>query len=285
MNKLVLAKEGVFPIVKDGKGQRVSQQPNTGLGLSGTVQGEGKLAGVPSIFIRLSSCNLRCIWQMKDGSFCHCDTTYASFHPNETAEMEIDEIVALVEHNLGCIKHVVITGGEPLLQKKPLALLCQRLKEKLNVHLTLESNGTLFDAEVARWIDLFSISPKLSNSIPNEAKLSHYQLQPAGPYKFHADKRLNLTALQSYIDLCRSSNKELQLKFVIGQAQDDLEIKTDFVDHLKGLQQADIMLMPLGANRKELEISAQLVLRMAIENGWRYSPRIHIDLFDSKSGV
>ncbi|MCG8581863.1 MAG: 7-carboxy-7-deazaguanine synthase QueE [Bacteroidales bacterium] len=285
MEKLVLAKEGVFPVVRDHNGNAIQSEPKTGLQMPGTIQGEGKLAGVPSLFIRLSSCNLRCIWQMEDGSFCRCDTTYASFHPDEIVEMEVNDVFNWVKHNLGNVRHVVITGGEPLIQKRALAPLCRKLKEELNVYITLESNGSLYDADVADWIDLFSISPKLRNSEPNAEKLAAYNLKEAGPYKFHAQKRLNLSALQSYIDLSNSTDKELQLKFVVGKSSDYKEIKADFLGALNNWNDNDILLMPLGATQEEVAKSSPLVLEMAIANGWRYSPRVHIELFGSKSGV
>lgn len=285
MEKLVLASEGVFPVTKDMHGEFISDQPQTGLLMPGTIQGEGKLAGVPSLFIRLSSCNLRCIWQMEDGSYCRCDTTYASFHPDQTQEIEVDKIVDWLGHNLGAVRHVVITGGEPLLQKRPLANLCERIKNELDLHITLESNGTLFDDCLAQWVDLFSISPKLSNSVPNSKKLAHYGLKESGPYKFHKDRRLNTQALQSYIDLCNNSTKELQLKFVIGKSDDLQEVKKDYLNALSNYKKNDILLMPLGANQGEIAKSAPIALEMAIANGWRYSPRVHIDLFGSKQGV
>lgn len=285
MEKLVLAKEGVFPVTRNMNGELIEMQPKTGLQTAGTIQGEGKLAGVPSLFIRLSSCNLRCIWQMEDGSFCRCDTTYASFHPNETIELSIDNIFNWVKHNLGNIKHIVVTGGEPLLQKKALAPLCKKLKKELNVHITLESNGSLFDEEVAKWVDLFSISPKLSNSVPTPEKLAAYNLKESGPYKFHNQKRLNLTALQSYIDLANCSEKELQIKFVVGKTHDYEEITSDFLEPLSNWKIGDILLMPLGATQEEITKSSPIVLKMAIDNGWRFSSRVHIELFGSKSGV
>ena len=285
MEKLALAKEGVFPVVKDHNGKAIVDEPKTGLLSPGTIQGEGKLAGVPSLFVRLSSCNLRCIWQMEDGSFCRCDTTYASFHPDQIIELNIEQIFNWIKHNLGNIKHVVITGGEPLLQKKALAPLCQKLKEELKVHITLETNGSLFDEEVAKWIDLFSISPKLSNSVPTQEKLAAYNLKENGPFKFHKDKRLNLHVLQAYINLTNTTDKELQLKFVVGKKNDHKEIKADYLDQLNNWNDSDILLMPLGATQQEIGKSSPLVLEMAITNGWRYSPRVHIDLFGSKSGV
>ncbi len=285
MSKLVLANEGVFPIIRDSEGQPLSSRPATGLPIAGTIQGEGKLAGMPSLFIRLGGCNLRCIWQMPDGTFSRCDTPYASFDSDTFKQLETTEVVKLVRQNLGPLKHAVITGGEPLLQKDALAELLRNLKQELELHLTIETNGTLFAEEVARHIDLFSVSPKLSNSTPSPEKLEAYNLRPSGPLSFHGKKRRNLAVLQRYIDLCNSTDKEMQLKFVVGKTTDINEIKEDFLTPLKGWQPQDILLMPLGANREELDKTTPMVLEQAIANGWRFAPRIHIDLFGPIAGV
>ncbi|WP_044118015.1 7-carboxy-7-deazaguanine synthase QueE [Alkaliflexus imshenetskii] len=284
-DKLILANEGVFPVVKDKNGDDLKDMPATGMNFAGTIQGEGKLAGVPSLFIRLSSCNLRCIWQLPDGSYSRCDTPYASFDAKGVNQMDVNEITDIVRHNLGPIRHVVLTGGEPLLQKAPLAALASRLKGQVNLHLTMETNGTLYDEELAAHIDLFSISPKLLNSVPNEAKLAALGLKPSGPLSFHGEKRLNLSALQSYIDLCRNTTKELQMKFVVGRPEDEAEIKNNYLKHLHNWKPDEIMLMPLGANSLELQQTTPMVLEMAIRNGWRFTQRVHIDLFGAKAGV
>ncbi len=285
MSKLVLANEGVFPVTKDVTGRPLQTNPATGLSISGTIQGEGKLAGVPSLFVRLAGCNLRCIWTLPDGNFCRCDTPYASFDAEQKLQLETDEVINLIKHNIGAMQHVVITGGEPLLQKNALAQLAKKIKEELNLHLTIETNGTLFSEDVAKYIDLFSISPKLSNSNPLPEKLKKYGLKPSGPLTYHAQKRRNIEVLQKYIDLCSNTEKELQLKFVIGQHNDYAEIKEEFLSHLKNWNANDIMLMPLGATPQELKTTSHMVMKMAIENGWRFAPRIHIELFGSKAGV
>ncbi len=282
---LVLVGEGVFPIIKNAQGNNIEENPNTGLGIAGTVQGEGKLAGTPSLFIRLASCNLRCIWQMEDGSLSQCDTSYASFHPEGKRSWDVDEIVSVVRHNLGNIQHVVITGGEPLLQKHGVAALSKRLKMDLNVHITVESNGTLYDDELAQWVDLFSISPKLSNSVPSLDKLQFYNELETGASKYHHEIRRNIKALQSYVDLVKSTDKELQLKFVVGKSTDEDEIINDYISLLSGVDKNDIMLMPLGATHEQLAKSTPIVLKSCIKNGWKFSPRIHIDIFGSKKGV
>ncbi len=283
--KLVLVGEGVFPITKDANGKEIKDIPNTGFCIAGTVQGEGKLAGTPSLFIRLASCNLRCIWQMEDGSLCKCDTSYASFHPDDKKIWDVNEIVSTVRNNIGNMNHVVITGGEPLLQKKGVRVLCKKLKEEIGVHITIESNGTLFDEELSQWVDLFSISPKLSNSVPSAEKLKFYGEDENGSSRYHHEIRRNITALQSYINTVNNSDKELQLKFVVGKAADEAEIVNDYLKQLSEYNQQDIMLMPLGATHDQLAKSTPIVLKMCIENGWKFSPRIHIDIFGSKQGV
>ncbi len=282
---LVLVGEGVFPIVKDENGQTIEESPNTGIQVAGTIQGEGKLAGTPSLFIRLASCNLRCIWQMEDGSLCRCDTSYASFHPEGMRSWSVEEIVSVVKYNLGNIKHVVITGGEPVLQKGGLTALCKKLKLELGVHITMETNGTLFDGELAKWIDLFSISPKLSNSVPSVEKMKFYDEKENGASRYHHESRRNIVALQSYIDLVNCTEKELQFKFVVGRTNDETEIYRDYLNVLNDYDSQDIMLMPLGATPQQIEKSNPIVLKMCLENGWKYSPRIHIALFGTKRGV
>jgi 7-carboxy-7-deazaguanine synthase len=285
MSKLVLVNEGVFPVTRNQYGQPLNRIPATGFDISGTIQGEGKLAGVPSLFVRLASCNLRCIWALPDGSFCRCDTPYASFNAEQELQLNTNEVFELIRHNIGDLNHVVITGGEPLLQQKALAILTNRLKTELNLHLTIETNGTLFAEEVAQHIDLFSISPKLSNSNPSQQKLEKYGLRQAGPLNYHASKRKNIEVLQKYINFCNSTGKEMQLKFVVGQKNDYIEIKKEFLEHLDNWKKNDIMLMPLGATPGELKTTSNMVLEMAIKNGWRFASRMHIDLFGPKPGV
>jgi 7-carboxy-7-deazaguanine synthase len=285
MNQIILSNEGVFPITRDKEGQLLPNLPATGLNISGTIQGEGKLAGTSALFIRFASCNLRCIWELPNGKFSRCDTPYASFHSNNNISTNVREVVDLVRANLGILKHVVITGGEPLIQKAELANLAALLKEETGVHITLETNGTLFDPDVAKNIDLFSISPKLTNSNPNFNKLKALGLEPSGPLIFHAEKRTNLNALQSYLDVCKETGKSLQFKFVVAKSEEATEIEEVFLSNLTGWQSDDIILMPLGANREELLQTSKLVMEMAIRKGWRYTPRIHIELFGSKAGV
>lgn len=280
MAKLILAKDGVFPLKDD------TQNPATGLSVSGTIQGEGKLAGVPSLFVRLAGCNLRCIWKMNDGNLSRCDTPYASFSPSETMEWEVSDIVYQIKTHASNLNHLVITGGEPLLQKDAVAELCKQVKAELGWHITIESNGTLFDKDVAENADLYSISPKLSNSEPDKQKYDAFNISEEKQQFYDAKKRRNLSAIQSYIDAKKHfPNKDLQIKFVATSTKDESEIKNDYLSLLNGFAPNDIMLMPLGRNEDELALSEAGVLEMAIRNGWWFSQRLHIHFFGEKSGV
>ena len=116
-----------------------------------SIQGEGKLSGVPSVFVRASGCNLRCVW---------CDTPYASWNP-EGEDVAVAEIVRRVAE-FGA-SHVVLTGGEPMIMPE-IGELCSALKG-MGRHITIETAATVFKP-VAH--DLASLSPKLANSTPTE---------------------------------------------------------------------------------------------------------------------
>lgn len=117
---MLLAKDGIFPITRDAAGNPISQLPASGFLFPGTIQGEGKLAGIPSLFIRLAGCNLHCCWKTSDNRVSPCDTAYAAYHLQETHMMSPDEIYQIILHNTQSIQHIVITGGEPLLQAREL---------------------------------------------------------------------------------------------------------------------------------------------------------------------
>jgi 7-carboxy-7-deazaguanine synthase len=121
-----------------------------------SVQGEGMLMGVPTTFVRFFACNLRCSW---------CDTKYSwSVREGGTWEtLPASEVAARVQA-LGA-RHVVLTGGEPTLQKE-LPQLAMILKESGH-HLTVETNTTIYPAEAVPLIDLWSLSPKLSSAGEN----------------------------------------------------------------------------------------------------------------------
>lgn len=264
---MLLARDGIFPIIKDNKGNQLPYLPASGLSIPGTIQGEGKLCGVPSLFIRLAGCNLHCCWETVNGSVSPCDTAYAAYQIDGAYRMSVEEIYDTVLNNSDSIRHIVITGGEPFLQADELSQLCYKLKQNDKFHLTIETNATLFQEEVCRYIDLFSLSPKLSGSHP-------HLLTP--PY--------HIENIQKLIHYACSHQKEFQLKFVYSRETDIPEIQ-QLLSRLQGWNKQDILLMPLGGTPEVMRINIQKTLEHCIRNGWRYCDRLHISLFGDKQGV
>ena len=216
-----------------------------------SIQGEGMLAGVPSFFIRTSGCNLRCAW---------CDTPYTSWQP----EGRRRSVLALVEEaTVAGLRHVVVTGGEPLLQRE-LADLARALASNGH-HITVETAGTLapeFDCH------LLSVSPKTSNSDPEgNARDRHRAI------------RSSIETLQRLL----FRHPEHQLKFVV-QGEGDIEEILTLVGRL-GAARDRVLLMPEGRNAGEVAARGPAVARLCLDHGFRYSPRLHLELFGNIRGV
>lgn len=230
-----------------------------------TIQGEGKYVGSPSVFIRLSGCNLRCEWKKQDGKTNLCDTSYSSHYP-ENIQKSLDDVID--EVNKYDCKHVVITGGEPFLQPE-LADLVESLKASGH-YITIETNGTIYFPTQAEFI---SLSPKLKSSC-----------QPASKnYESHNKTRINIEALAAFI-----MNHEVQLKFVVNEESDireikeltqDLEIRTQ-----KSLQDR-IYLMPQALTPDDLQKNSAQVIEWSKDQGWNFADRLHIRIWGPKRGV
>lgn len=291
--KLNLVKEGIFPILFDKNGDKLNNVPDTGYQTPGTVQGEGKLTGIPVLFVRTSTCNLRCMWKDENGHINKCDTPYSSFDA-ETNHVDVNDIISIIENNARMIKHVVVSGGEPTIQKRPLAELLSMLQSN-GFHTTIETNGTLYDSDISKYTNLVSFSPKLSNSTPTIDK------DPTiGEWsKLHDKRRINIDAIQKYINDCyvqnvnglkqltmvRQPNKDFQLKFVVNQKSDIDEIKRDFLQHLYYVNPDDVLLMPEGILPEEINAKSKWIIEACIENGWRFSTRLHSLVFGTKRGI
>lgn len=218
-----------------------------------SIQGEGRLAGVPSWFVRLSGCNLRCAW---------CDTPYASWRP-ESEPRTIDSLGSEAERS--GVGHAVVTGGEPLMF--PLVTDLTRRLADAGLHVTIETAGTIHQPVHA---DLLSISPKLANSTPDGA---------SGWRERHESRRINTDVLQRLLD----EHAERQLKFVVADPADLAEIDA-LLARLRGWRPDDIMLMPEGTTAPTLA-SREWVPRECVARGWRFSPRLHILLYDNRRGT
>lgn len=217
-----------------------------------SIQGEGVLAGVSSVFVRTSGCNLRCTW---------CDTPYTSWKPEGT-DQSVASILDAVEAYPA--RHVVLTGGEPMLFEESV-LLCRELRTR-GKHITIETAGT-----VHREIDcdLMSISPKLANSTPRED--AYWNVQ-------HDKLRFQPAVLQRLMGLC-----EFQLKFVVADFA-DLEEIHPLVASL-GAEASRVLLMPEGRDAKTLNERSVWIAEVCKQYGYRYSPRLHVLLWGDRRGI
>lgn len=300
--KIKLVKNGIFPITRDINGNLIRRRPDTGYDHAGTLQGEGKLSGIPVLFVRLSGCNLRCTWKNDFNMVDICDTPYSSHNVTDLEEWETEDVVKVLQQNFGNIRHVVISGGEPTIQAAPLLSLISKLKKNTGVHITLETNGVHYVPELANYIDLFSISPKLSSSEPSRGKNKFLDKPVDDNYiRDHKKLRLNTSTIQKYINICvtrdsyyndqpdnshkRRTDKDFQLKFVVASIDDELEIKNDFLSRLGFVDNQDVLVMPLGSTPERMTEQMNLAATMAIRNGWRYSPRLQVDIWGNKAGT
>lgn len=223
-----------------------------------SVQGEGKLTGVPSVFIRTSGCNLRCRW---------CDTPYASWKP-EGVEMTIAEIMEQVSRHP--TRYCVVTGGEPMIAKGMRDLL--NTLHAAGKHITIETAGTVLPDGVP--CDLASLSPKLANSTPDEDAAG------AAWVERHENLRSQPDIVNAW---CQAY--EHQLKFVISSHDDLPEIEGIVANVGARTAPENILLMPEGRTVEELARSSANVVEWCKERGWRYCARLHVELFGNKRGT
>ncbi|MDD3178893.1 MAG: 7-carboxy-7-deazaguanine synthase QueE [Opitutaceae bacterium] len=222
-----------------------------------SLQGEGELAGVPSVFVRTSGCNLRCNW---------CDTPYASWRP-AGRQMTVAEIIAEVRKYPA--KHVVLTGGEPMVASE-VHELAAALKEP-GYHLTIETSATVPPGGIA--CDLASLSPKLRNSMP-DSRL------PVAWREKHEALRWQPEVCRAWID-----RYPFQLKFVVTQPGDVAEIEIMLAALGREIPRAKVQLMPEATTGESLRARAGWVSDICRERGYRYGSRLHIELYGNRRGT
>lgn len=229
-----------------------------------TLQGEGKYLGVPSYFIRTTGCNIRCAWKNSDNTITRCDTPYTSWNPEKGEDLNINRVLEnLAKTN---IRHIVITGGEPTIQKDISEVVNQFIKEKY--HVTVETNGTRYILEIPQ--AFMSISPKTANS--------YNQVPGSIEYKLHRDNNLCMTPISQFV-----KTNPYQLKFVFNNENDIDDI--EYIRAVNDIPRSNIYLMPQGISTSQFKEKQQRMFELCVENGYNFTPRMHIDIFDNKRGV
>lgn len=264
------------------------------------IQGEGAFMGTPMIMIRVSGCNLSCVF-----SNSICDTSYSSFNP-EKGRFSLEDVDQMIK-KYPQIYYISLSGGEPGLYTG----LIVYLKENYPNHfLLVETNGTIkIDADTAKKIDFASISPKLEGSAPTKEKCEKLGIPFTNRMMVHDAQRFNLDALMSWIQQTR----DFQLKYVVGDERDLAEVKeqvltlsiADYVSNFSAkegrakledivsaqklpedfntkISAASVSLMPAGVEKEQLEETRGWLMEKCIELGYNYSDRLHIVAFGNE---
>ena len=232
---------------------KVSRRPGGEPEIFHSIQGEGVSMGVPSVFLRLATCNLTCRW---------CDTKYTWDWQNfdyqtEVVELDGDEIIRRVRA-FHC-SHVVITGGEPMVQQADLEPLVESLAAE-GYTFEVETNGTIIPIPgILRHIGQWNVSPKLRTSGNTQARR---EIPPA---------------LETFAQLPGA-----YFKFVVTGESDVDEVCT-LRDRYK-LTPDRVLLMPEGRTPDALEKQSSWLPEACLKHGFRFTTRLHILLWGDERG-
>ena len=231
-----------------------------------SIQGEGKTVGIPSVFVRLGGCNLMCggmgtqfDGELHNGAEFRCDTVevWMNATSKEIEDVLTDECYDAIENGA----HIILTGGEPMMQQKGLEAFMEYVYNEINENafFEVETNGTIIPNEYLLFnIDLWNCSPKLSNS-GNEISMT---------YKPDVIKELN--------------KHNTIFKFVVNSDKEWNEIKNFYMDLI---DKQKVYLMPAGENQDLLNDNKEFVVQLAIKNYLNFTTRLHIDIWNKKTGV
>lgn len=222
-----------------------------------SIQGEGRLTGWPSVFVRTGGCNLRCNW---------CDTPYASWRP-EGEELSVEEVTARTLHH-PC-PHVILTGGEPMIARG-IHDLAGNLRAA-GRHITIETAATVPPGGIA--CDLASLSPKLSSSTPDSRFSAAWRQR-------HEALRLQPEVIREWV-----SQYSYQLKFVVASETDLPEIEELIRQIEQPIPPENILLMPEGTDPDVLRERSAWLANLCRDRGYGYCPRLHITLFGNVRGT
>jgi 7-carboxy-7-deazaguanine synthase len=218
-----------------------------------SIQGEGASAGEPALFVRLALCNLSCAW---------CDTKYtwdwtAHDYAKEVRIVALEELAAQIAGSGS--RRLIITGGEPLVQQRALALLMPSLPAELVIEL--ETNGTLAPCPaLAARVDQWNVSPKLASArIPERRRLRPDPL------------------------IALRNTERAWLKLVVSD-EADLAQAEALIARLDWPTER-VLLMPQARTRDELLQRSGWVEAACEQRGFGFSPRLHVERWDGRRGT
>ena len=233
-----------------------------------SIQGEGPSIGTLALFIRTSHCNLSC-----PGYPCDTLEVWEKVWMRLTPQQLVDYCACngwINKVRKGA--HIVLTGGEPTLWQPKLALFLQRVREytKTIPYVEIETNGTILpDPKLTYSINQFNISPKLTNS--------------GNTFK----KRFKLNVVAEWINLTWSTYRTYCLKFVVSTIQDVDEVN-GYLCQLREIIEvpnSNVWLMPRAGSKIELEEKSEWITKICKNEGFNFSTRLHLSIWDKATGV
>lgn len=231
-----------------------------------SIQGEGKTVGIPSVFVRLGGCNLMCggMGTQFDGELHNeaewrCDSieVWMKAQSKELNEILPEDCIEAIKNDA----HIILTGGEPMMQQKGLELFITYIKENINdkPFFEVETNGTIMPSDfLLKEINLWNCSPKLRNS----------------------GMDLEMTFKPEIIKCLNKYNTIF--KFVLNAEKEWIEIKKHY---LPIVDKRKVYLMPAGENQELLNENKLKIVNLAIENYLNFTTRLHIEIWNKKTGV
>ena len=231
-----------------------------------SVQGEGKTVGIPSVFVRLGGCNLMCggmgtqfDGELHNGAEWRCDTVevWMNAQAKEVEEILPDDCVEAIRNGA----HVILTGGEPTMQQGALEKFILYIKQEINpdAYFEVETNGTIMPNDfLLQNIDLWNCSPKLMSS-GNDSSMTY--------------KPKVIETLNDYNTI---------FKFVVSSENDWKEVQRLY---FKLIDRQKIYLMPAGENQQLLNENKLRVVELAKDNYLNFTTRLHIEIWNKKTGV
>lgn len=231
-----------------------------------SIQGEGATMGKPSVFVRLGGCNLMCggmgtqfDGELHNGATWRCDTVEVWMRAKARTFDNIlpdDCLNALMND-----AHLIVTGGEPLMQQDSVKEFIRYVRDLINpnVFVEIETNGTIEPNEaLRREVDLFNVSPKLSNSGNDKSQT------------------FNKKALKTFNGISSI------FKFVVSNEKDYDEIMADYSEIV---DRDKVYLMPAGESQELLNQTKEYVAELCITEHFNFCTRLHIEIWNQKTGV
>lgn len=235
-----------------------------------SIQGEGASAGIPAVFLRLAGCNLRCngfsYQHPETKSHLGCDTKHIWVRGIKRSFAEIIEDWCkkgwLNKLEMGA--HLVVTGGEPTMHQFALVNFFKHLDAVTDssIYIELETNGTiLLSEDFLTRINQINVSPKLKNSGESREKA------------YHKDVLKQLSILG-----------KVKFKFVVSQPEDVQEIFDEYIN-VFAINKKNIWLMPEGGTSAIINLKSQMIVELCKEHFLKYSPRLHVNIWEETTGV